>query len=174
LSDFIMATELLNHLGKDTLPEPLLREFVDWCLWEQARPALEVILTKTGMGIHATNVARASDLVEFAHACETAGHHAHEARKNTGPLGLSTAEATSFLAQRMANAGMTDPVDVEAIAFYMVQLVGWKGFAESDFLNPTAKTDAETLARSAQEAKLQDLWQAHHAQGKDKPAQSSS
>jgi hypothetical protein len=91
-----MTTELLNHLGKDTLPETLLREFVDWCVWEQARPALEVILTKTGMKAHAANIARASDLVEFASACENAGKHANEARKNTGPLGLSTAEATAF------------------------------------------------------------------------------
>ena len=169
-----MATELLDHLGKDTLPESLLREFVDWCVWEQARPALEIILTKTGMGLHATNITRASDLIEFGAACETAGKHAHEARKNTGPLGLSTAEATAFLAQKMANAGMTDPLDVEAIAFYMVQLVGWKGFAESGFLNPVAKSQAETNARDAQEAKLQELWKAHSSKSKDKPAESDS
>jgi hypothetical protein len=163
-----MTTDLLNHLGKDTLPEPLLREFVDWCVWEQARPSLEVILNKTGMTTHATNIARTTDLVEFAAACENTGKDAHEARKNTGPLGLSTAEATAFLAQKMANAAMSDPLDVEAIAFYMVQLVGWKGFAESDFLNPTKKLEAESAARTVQENKLQDLWKVHSPQQKNK------
>jgi hypothetical protein len=146
----------------------LLREFVDWCIWEQARPALEIILTRTGMQAHASNITRASDLFEFASACENAGKHAHEARKNTGPLGLSTAEATSFLAQKMANAAMTDPLDVEAIAFYMVQLVGWQGFAESGFLDPTKKLEAERDVRAVQENKLQELWKIHSPQPKDK------
>ncbi|MDQ7036841.1 MAG: hypothetical protein Q9P01_19010 [Anaerolineae bacterium] len=156
--------ELLKHLGKDTLPEKLLREFVDWCVWEQARPALEAILTKTGMITHATNISRASDLVEFSIACENAATHAHEASKNTGPLGLSTAEATSFLAQKMAKAAMADPHDVEAIAFYMVQLVGWQGFAMSDFLNPSKKVEAESEASALQESKLQELWKVHNPQ----------
>jgi hypothetical protein len=154
-------TQLLDHLGKDTLPESLLREFVDWCVWDQARPALETILTKTGLVTHAAAIHKTSDLVEFAAAAEAAGKQAHEARKNTGPLGLSTAEATSFLTHKMLIAALSDPVDVEEIAFYVVQVVGWKAFAEADFLNPMKKPEAESQARQAQETKLQELWNAH-------------
>lgn len=154
-------TDLLEHLSKDTLPEALLREFVDWCVWEEARPALEVILTKTGMTNHAGAIRRASDLIELAAASQAAGEDAQEARKNTGPLGLSTAEATAFLAHKMIKAAMNDPLDVEEIAFYMVQLVGWQAFAQSDFLNPMSKPEAEQAARQAQEAKLQELWRIH-------------
>ena len=85
----------------------------------------------------------------------------HEARQQTGPLGLSTAEAAAFLAHRLANAALSDPLDAEAISFYAVQIMGWKAFAEADFLDPTKKPGGETKARQQQEERLRELWQAH-------------
>jgi hypothetical protein len=152
-------SELLSHLGKDTFPEAMIREFVDWCVWEQARPSLVVILTQTGLEGDASKIEEVTDYESLSVACSNAGKNAHEARQRTGPLGLSTAEATAFLAQRLAKAAQDEHLDAEEVAFFTMQVCGWRGFAESKFADNTRKADTEVEARQAQEAKLQSLWQ---------------
>jgi hypothetical protein len=154
-------SDLLSHLGKDTLPDALIREFIDWCVWEMACPSLVVILQLTGLEEDAALIDAANDYESLSASCETAGHNAHAARQSTGPLGLSTAEATSFLAQRMAKAAAEETVDAEEVAFYVAQVCGWQGFAESKFADYKRKAEAEATARQEQEAKLSALWQAY-------------
>ncbi len=151
-------SELLDHLSRDTLPPELLESFVNWCVWEQAHPALLTILQKTGLQNQADELQAAKTFAMLAQVSEKAGHDVHEARKSTGPLGLSTAEAASFLVSRMANAATEAEWDPEGVAFFAAQVCGWAGFAEVGFNDFNRKTLAEQIARQTQEDQLSGLW----------------
>lgn len=154
-------SELLEHLSRDTLPPELLETFVNWCVWEQARPALVAILQKTGLQEHAQNLQEAKTFTALAQISEKAGNEVHEARKSTGPLGLSTAEAASFLVSKMAKAATEAEWDPEGVAFFAAQVCGWAAFAEIGFNDFSRKTLAEQLARQTQEDRLSALWSQH-------------
>jgi hypothetical protein len=151
-------SELLDHLSRDTLPPELLDSFVNWCVWEQAHPALLTILQKTGLYEQADHLQTAKTFAMLAQISEKAGNDVHEARKSTGPLGLSTAEAASFLVSRMAKAATEAEWDPEGVAFFAAQVCGWAGFAEVGFNDFNRKTIAEQIARQTQEDQLSGLW----------------
>jgi hypothetical protein len=154
--------DLLEHLGKDTLPGAVVESFVEWCVWEQAQPALVTILKRTGLPTLVNEIRAARDLQSLASASEKIGNFIHEIRRETGPLGLSTAEAVSFLVSRLALAARKDDWDPEGVAFFAMQAVGWSAFAETSFTNPMQKPEAEKRARIAQETQLRALWHKHH------------
>lgn len=154
-------SELFDNLSRDTLPPALVEAFVNWCVFEQARPAMVQVLEKTGLHDHAERLRAATTYAALVATSETAGHDAHEARKSTGPLGLSTAEAAAFLVSRVARAATELEWDPEGVAFFAAQVCGWAGFAASGFSDFNRKNDAEQVARTEQEAKLSDLWQQH-------------
>jgi hypothetical protein len=154
-------SDLLSHLGKDTLPDALIRDFVDWCVWKLTCPSLVVILERTGLERDAASIDVTKDYQSLITACAAAAQNAHAARQRTGPLGLSTAEATAFLAQRLAKAATQDAVDAEEVAFFTMQVCGWRGFAEGNFEDYHRKANAELEARQAQEEKLYALWKAY-------------
>jgi len=157
-------SDLLDHLSKDTLPSSLLEDFVRWAVFAQARPALVQILQKTGLDDDSAAVACVSDCAALARASAHAGQQAKQARRRSGPLGLSAAEAAAFLTQKMAQAAEGDEFDPEAVAFFAVQVCGWLGFAQSGFANSLRKHEKEIEARKAQEQKLRALWEAHQQQ----------
>jgi len=159
-------TNFLEYLSKDTLPDSLLREFVEWCIWEQARPALVNILKRTGLDDYARNLSLVDDLSTFSQLSEAAGKSANEARKKTGPLGLSSAEAASFIGSKMATSAMEENFDAEGVAFFAAQLCGWDGFAKTSFSDGKSKLDTEEEARKQQEAKLRELWAEHEKKEK--------
>lgn len=152
-------SELFDHLSRDTLPPALVETFVNWCVFEQARPAMVQVLEKTGLQEHANHLRAATSYTALVAASEAAGHDAHEARKSTGPLGLSTAEAAAFLVSRVARAATEVEWDPEGVAFFAAQVCGWASFAEGGFNDFNRKNDAEQTARNQQEAKLAELWQ---------------
>lgn len=155
-------SDLLGQLGGDTLPPEMVEAFLNWCVWEQARPALVTILERTGLTEHAGNLRQVTTYAALAQASEKAGRDVQEARKRTGPLGLSAAEAASFLTHRIARAATEAEWDPEGVAFYAAQVAGWAGFAESGFTMPSQKTATENQAREHQEARLAELWKIHH------------
>ena len=146
----------LEHLNKDTFPSEMLADFVAWCVWEQARPALVAILQKTGLDDQARQIANADDYVGLAAIAHEAAQHIAQVRKITGVLGLSSAEAASFLTNRLAVAAGHN--DAEDVAFFSAQLAGWQAFAEANFTDPKRKIAEEHTARDAQDAKLQALY----------------
>ncbi len=150
--------DLLEHLGKDTLPKSLLGTFVQWCVWEQARPALVMVLEKTQLVDCARDVSTANNLEMLTTASERAAKHAQEARKTTGPLGLSAAEAAAFETVKLLHSASGDDWDPESVAFFAARVCGWAGWAETGFSNPAQKASAETAARSTQEKQLSELW----------------
>jgi hypothetical protein len=158
-------SDWLNQLGGDTLPPEMIEAFVNWCVWEQARPALIAVLERTGLTEHSDQLKVVNTYAALAQTAERAGHDAHDARKRTGPLGLSAAEAASFLVTRIARAATENEWDPEGVAFYAAQVAGWAGFAESGFANPAQKTTRENESRTRQEEKLSELWLIHRREG---------
>lgn len=154
-------SDLLSHLGKDTLPDALIRDFVNWCVWELARPSLVTILQLTDLKEDAALIDSIDDYEVLSATCEAVGRHANAARQSTGPFGLSTAEAAAFLAQRLAKSAAEENVDEEEVAFFTIQVCGWRGFAESKFADYKRKAEAENEARQEQEEKLMALWKAY-------------
>lgn len=151
-------SSLLEHLGRDTLPGPMVEAFVAWCIWEQARPALSRVLSATGQALSAEEVAAAHDLPALIDASKRSGERAHAARNEPNPVGLATAEAASFLVHKIARTATTAEWDPEGVAFFSAQVVGWAVFAEVGLAEPTRKSEAESQAIAAQEAYLRELW----------------
>lgn len=151
-------TTLLEHLGRDTLPPAVVDAFLRWCVWQQARPALLTVLNKTGLVEAAQQVEAATTYAELQQITATIGADVHAMRTRTGPLGLSAAEAASFLVSRMAAAATEADWDPEGVAFFAAQMQGWAAFAESNFSDAVRKPAGEQQARQQQEAMLSELY----------------
>lgn len=156
-------TDLLDDLGKDVYPPAIVDHFVRWCVWDQARPALVSVLTLTGVTDLADKISHATSYAELERLSEQAGHHAHEIGMRTGPLGISTAEATAFLVQKLAHAAQESEWDPEAVSFYTIQVMGWQGFAKTTFTEMRKKVEATEAARITQEEKLAELWKPYQS-----------
>lgn len=152
-------TEFIDNLGKDTFPPAMIDHFVRWCVWEQARPALVEVLSVTGVGDLADEIKKTGSYSELEKLSEKAGNYAHEIGQRTGPLGISTAEATAFLSQKLARAAQESDWDPEAVSFFTIQVVSWRGFAETMFTDMKKKIEAADNARDQQEEKLAELWE---------------
>jgi hypothetical protein len=151
-------TTLLEHLGRDTLPPAVIDAFVQWCVWQQARPALLTVLNKTSLIEGAQQVEVASTYAELQRVTALIGADVHAMRTRTGPLGLSAAEAASFLVSKMAAAATETDWDPEGVAFFAAQMQGWAAFAETNFSDPIKKSASEQQARQQQEAMLTELY----------------
>lgn len=152
-------SEFLDNLGKDVFPAVMIDHFVRWCVWEEARPALVKVLSVTGVDELSNQIKHTSSYSDLETLSERAGKYAHEIGKRTGPLGISTAEAISFLAQKLAHAAQESDWDPEAVSFFTIQVLGWHGFAESMFTDIHKKVEAADAARERQENKLAELWE---------------
>jgi hypothetical protein len=156
-------SQLLDNLSQDVFPPAMVDHFVRWCIWEQARPALVSVLTLTGVTDLADEINAASSYTELERLSEQAGNHAHEIGQRTGPLGISTAEATAFLVQKLAHVAQEADWDPEAVSFYTIQVMGWQGFAQSSFTEMRKKIEVTEAARITQEEKLAELWQPYQS-----------
>lgn len=161
MKDAHTMSDPISLINQDSYPRQVKQDFVKWLIFAQARPALVQILQKTGMNDEADALARVGNLRALHALSERAGQQAHAARKKTGPLGISTAEAASFIMSRMAESAYTPDCDAEEIAFFAVQICGWLGFAQSGFSNPRRKAEREIQAQAAQEQKLETLYTAY-------------
>lgn len=149
---------LLDYLGKDTLPQPLVAAFTNWCIWEQARPALIIVLSQAGL----SEVSRQLELARTPHMLEKASKNAleaaHQARQKHGPHAFYAGEAASFLMNRLLVSARESDLDAEAVVFFTAQICGWAGFAMTDFKNPAEKTKSEKKGRATLNRKLRALW----------------
>ena len=150
---------LLDQLDSTALPDALVRAFVKWCVWEQARPALAVVLLKNDLSSIADQLNALCDweslLAWSAETIETINRIQHR----PGYLGLSAAKGATFEYQSLVKAAGQDDWDPEGAAFFSARVCGWAGWAVGDFRQPTQKIEAERLAREEQEARLRALWQ---------------
>jgi len=154
---FLMST-LLEQLGNDTLPATIEREFVDWCLWQQAYPALQQVLEKTLLTELVEMLSNADKYFTLVALTDIIVQEAQAARKRTGLLGLSAAQAAAIEFQKLLAAASEEAWDPQEVAFFSVRVCGWAGWANSEFSDTENKDAAERAARSHQEAHLKSLF----------------
>jgi hypothetical protein len=106
----------------------------------------------------AQQVETATTYAELQQITATIGSDVHAMRTRTGPLGLSAAEAASFLVSRMAAAATEADWDPEGVAFFAAQMQGWAAFADTGFSDVVRKPAAEQQARQQQESMLSELF----------------
>ncbi len=152
---------VLDYLGKDALPYALESAFVNWCVWEQARPALVRVLEKTVLSSLASEFQAAGDLATLAALGQRALEEVERAHADTGPLGLSAAKAAVFEFNNLLATVPEPDFDPEAAAFFAARVCGWAGWTDADFGPPETKTRAEDAARQQQAVRLRALWQEH-------------
>jgi len=149
---------VLDYLGKDALPYALETAFVDWCVWELARPALATVLEKAALGSLASEFRAAGDLATLVALGQRANEDITRAHGDTGPLGLSAAKGAVFEFNNLLAAIPEPDFDPEGVAFFSARVCGW---AAADFSQAERKTQAEQEAREQQAARLSELWQEH-------------
>lgn len=152
---------VLDYLGKDALPYALETAFVDWCVWEQARPALVKVLEKTVLSPLASEFQAAGDLETLMALGQRAVEEVTRAHGDTGPLGLSAAKGALFEFNNLLAAIPEPDFDPEAVAFFAARVCGWAGWTSADFSQPDSKARAEQEAQRQQAARLQALWDEH-------------
>lgn len=156
-------SEFLDNLSQEMYPPVMVDHFVRWCVWEQARPALVDVLSATGVTDLAEKISQTSSYTELEKLSEQAGNYAQEIGRRTGPLGISTSEATAFLVQKLARSAQESEWDPEAVSFFTIQVIGWQGFAKTMFTDMREKIAATNSAKEQQEQKLAQLWQQYGA-----------
>jgi hypothetical protein len=149
---------VLDYLGKDALPYAVEAAFVDWCVWEQARPALAMVLEKTVLNSLASEFRAAGDLGTLTALGQRATEEVTRAHGDTGPLGLSAAKGAVFEFNNLLAATPEPDFDPEAVAFFAARVCGWAGWAAVDFSQAERKTQAEQEAREQQAARLRAMW----------------
>lgn len=149
-------SDLLEHLDRETLPASVVEDFVQWCIWEQAKPALLLILERNEMDEAAAAFRSVEDYPVLA---AVTARYADQLHGKTGKLGLSAARAAVFEFSNLMNAASTEHWEPEAVAFFAGRVYGWAGWAATNFTDPGHKVVAEAQAAEQQEAKLARLLQ---------------
>jgi hypothetical protein len=154
----------LDYLGKDALPDALEAAFVNWCVWDQARPALVRVLEKTVLSSLASEFQTSTNLAALTALGQRALAEVERAHSDTGPLGLSAAKAAVFEFNNLLAVVPEPDFDPEGAAFFAARVCGWAGWADADFAAPEIKSQAELDARQQQETRLRELAQEHGVQ----------
>jgi hypothetical protein len=159
--------DLLSHLGRDTLPQEVIREFVHWCVWQQARQALVLVLEEASLTQIAESIQTAEALPEVTQLSEQAKAHIDTLDRQDYPRGLSAAEGAVFEFINMAKSAEEATLDVEAVSFFASRVCGWAGWAVTGFNETAEKSAAESAALQAQEAHLEGLLKEHQSTDTD-------
>jgi hypothetical protein len=153
--------DVLDYLGKDVLPDALETAFVNWCVWDQARPALVRVLEKTVLSSLASEFQTVGDLATLAALGQRAVEEVERAHSDTGPLGLSAAKAAVFEFNNLLATVPEPDFDPEGASFFAARVCGWAGWTDADFGASEVKTQTEDAARQQQAVKLGELMQEH-------------
>lgn len=154
---------LLEHLNKETLPDAMVVDFVNWCVWQQACPALVRVLQAAGLYEIAEQIASTTDLDALGNIAVATDARQDLLANDRKPLRISALEATFHLVQRLVEAAHDRGWDPEGVAFFSEQICGWSGFALSAFSDTKQKEIAEAQAHQEQITYLSQLWQQYGA-----------
>lgn len=149
--------QYLEQLGKDLLPKSVEADFVQWCIWEQAQPALIKLMQDTGLAALSKSLQAAKSLSGLLSASAAAAEALRRDYKTDALRGLFAARGAAFeFLNLLKEATETEP-DAEEVAFFAVRVCGWAGWAQTNFSRPDDKQAAENEARAQQGQKLEAL-----------------
>jgi hypothetical protein len=152
-------SSLLDYLENETLPKPVERAFVEWCVWEQARRALTVILKSMELHSLIEALGAAQNLDGLFSWSENATRIVNRMQPQAGALNVSSAKAALFEFQNLTKAARKGEWDPGGAAFFSARVCGWAGWAATGFSQPAQKNLAEQEARQEQENRLTQLLQ---------------
>ncbi len=146
---------LLDLLGTGKLPASMEQKFVEFCIWQQARPAFAQVLQASGLSSHAREASSVTDLAAMAECAQRAAEAARQDRLPVLALGAVQGIAAE-ISQLVAAA---DPAewDTAAVSFHAARLVGWAMWATNKFGTGMFKTSAEAAAYGEQLQALMSL-----------------
>ena len=160
--------ELLSQLGRETLPNKVVGQFIHWCVWQQARQALVLVLEEVNLTEIAEGIQLAQDLPAVTKLSQQAKAHIESLDTSKNPQGLSVAKGAVFEFINMAKSADEATFDAEGVSFFASRVCGWAGWAVTGFSQTTEKAAAEEAALQAQEAQLKTYWEAYLAANPDK------
>ena len=149
--------DLLSQLGRETLPEVVVQEFIRWCIWQQARQSLVLVLEEAQLNDIAAGIQSARDFSEVKTLSEQAKAHIEQLDREN-QRSLSAAEGATFEFVNMVRAADDATLDSEAVSFFASRVCGWAGWAVTGFSDTGNKAEAEAAALQAQEAQLSTIW----------------
>ncbi len=135
---------LLDLLGTGQLPLEAERKFIEFCIWQQARPALAHGLEAVGMSDRAADARHARSLAELHSVARQAAHAARSA--NLPVLALGAVQGMASDVAQLAAAAATEDGDAAGVSFHAARLAGWALWARNDFQAGMFKTSAENIA----------------------------
>jgi hypothetical protein len=148
--------ELLKQLENDALPQNVVVAFTNWCIWEQALPALATVVEHAGIDNAENHLRAADDIIVLAEITEQIRDYVSVNRDQISPLAYSSTEAALFeFLNLLSDAG--DAGEPASVAFFAARVCGWAGWVQTRFQDATQKIAAEEQARADQENKLSQL-----------------
>ncbi len=146
---------LLDLLGTRQISGETERQFVDYCLWEQAVKACVAILEQTGMTPLAQELAAAQDTTALL---ITAHRVARQARRaGLGVMPLAAVQGMAAELEQLIHAARPGELDSDAVSFHAARLAGWAGWVRSSFRTGVFKSNAEDAAYAEQLQRLMRL-----------------
>lgn len=152
--------QYLDQLGKDILPKSIEQAFIEWCIWQQARPALVAVLHDTGIHPLADSINAAKSMHDLVRAGGQLAETLRRDYKTDSLRGLFAARGAAFEFVNMLNTATEAEPDAEAVAFFAVRVCGWRGWAQTGFSKADDKQHAEDAAREAQSQELAKMMSA--------------
>lgn len=152
-------SSLLDYLENETLPKPVEQAFVEWCVWEQARQALAIILESMELHSLIEALGTAQNLDGLFSWSENATRIVNRMQTQAGALNITSAKAALFEFQSLTKAARQGEWDPGGAAFFSARVCGWAGWAATGFSQPAQKNIAEQAARKEQENRLTFLLQ---------------
>ena len=142
---------LLDLLGTTQLTREIERQFVEFCVWEQAAMACVRIMKQTGLGADARATAAIHrDATRLASQARHAAGQVLQAGLAAMPLAAVQGMAAEV--EQLAAAAQPDDgaPDASAVSFHAARLMGWASWAEHDFSTGLYKSSAEEIAYAEQ------------------------
>lgn len=147
----------LEQLGKDLLPKNVEAAFIDWCIWQQAQPALNRLLVNTDLEVLARQLQAAKSLNGLVSTAASLAEALRRDYKTDTLRGLFAARGAAFEFLNLLKEATEPEPDAEEVAFFAVRVCGWAGWAQTNFSQPEDKQAAEDEARAQQAQKLEAL-----------------
>jgi hypothetical protein len=147
---------LLDMLGTEKLPKEAERRFVEYCIWQQSRPALVQIMKSVKLNTYAAELTRVNTLEALSECMNNAGMSALTTR-DIPVMALAAVQGAVAEAEAMVKSASAQDADAAAISFHAARIVGWASWAINNFSTGMFKSSAEQVAYGEQLQQLMKM-----------------